>query len=87
MERKLLNAKFWGDATERMIGAAGTAALGVIGTGAVGILDIAWPTVGSIAGGAALVSLIMSVVAGTTTDPATAGFVTHADRGMPRIVR
>jgi hypothetical protein len=76
-QRKLLNGQFWGDAAERMLRAAGSAALGVIGTGAVGVVDIAWPTVGSIAAGAAAVSLIMSIVAGAGGDPSTAGFATH----------
>ncbi|WP_442942168.1 holin [Nonomuraea sp. NBC_00507] len=40
------------------------------------MLDIAWPAVGSIAAGAAVVSLLMSIVACTSGDPATAGFTT-----------
>ncbi|WP_223166701.1 holin [Nonomuraea sp. SYSU D8015] len=37
---------------------------------------MAWPAVGSIAAGAAVVSLLMSIVAGTSGDPVTAGFTT-----------
>ncbi|WP_143591551.1 holin [Thermoactinospora rubra] len=76
--RRLLTGHFWGDALERMIRAAASSALATIGTGAVGILDVAWPAVGSIAAGAAAASLLASIVAGTTTDPETAGFTTHA---------
>lgn len=77
MTRRLLTSMFWGDAIERSIRAAGAAALGAIGTDQViGIVDIAWPAVGSIAAGGAVVSLILSIVAGATSDPGTAGFTT-----------
>ncbi|MFI9558888.1 holin [Nonomuraea endophytica] len=75
-QRKLLNGTYWADTAERMIRAGTSAALGAIGTGAIGIVDIAWPTVGSIAAGAALVSLLMSIAAGAGGDPQTAGFTT-----------
>ncbi|MGW6502983.1 holin [Nonomuraea angiospora] len=78
MTRRLLTGQFWGDAIERMVRASASSALATIGTGTIGILDIAWPAVGSIAAGAAAVSLLMSIVAGTTGDPATAGFTTAA---------
>jgi hypothetical protein len=74
MKRRLLTTEFWGDAIERMVRAGASSALATIGTGTIGILDIAWPAVGSIAAGAAVVSLLMSIVAGSTGDPATAGF-------------
>lgn len=82
-QRKLLNGQYWGDAAERMIRAGTAAALGVVGTGAVGIVDIAWPTVGSIAAGAAFVSLLMSIVAGAGGDPGTAGFTTKTTTPRP----
>ncbi|MFI6819286.1 holin [Nonomuraea sp. NPDC050328] len=77
--RRLLTGQFWGDAAERMVRAGASAAVATVGTGAVGIADIAWPTVGSVAAGAAVVSLLLSLIAGTTTsDPTTAGFTTHS---------
>lgn len=59
-----------------MVGVAASSALATIGTGAVGLFDVAWPTIGSMAGMAAVVSLLVSIVAGTTGDPTTAGFTT-----------
>ncbi|MEV4059742.1 holin [Nonomuraea dietziae] len=76
MQRRLLTGAFWADSAERMIRAGASAALATIGTGTIGIVDIAWPAVGSISAGAAAVSLLLSIVAGTTGDPATAGFTT-----------
>lgn len=76
MARRIWTGLFWVDATERAIGTAASGALATIGTGAIGILDVAWPTVGSVAGLAAVVSLLVSLVAGTTGDSTTAGFTT-----------
>lgn len=72
--RRLLTGLFWLDAVERMIRAAASSALATIGTGAIGIFDVAWSGVASIAGLAAAVSLLTSIVAGTTGDPTTAAF-------------
>lgn len=76
MTRRLFTGLFWLDAAERMIGAGASSSLAAIGTGAIGILDVAWGGVASIAGLAAVVSLLVSIVAGATGDPATAGFTT-----------
>ncbi|WP_157251139.1 holin [Nonomuraea typhae] len=81
-QRRLLTGTYWLDTGERMLRAATAAALGLIGTGTVGIVDIAWPAVGSIAAGAAVVSLLMSIVAGAGGDPATAGFTTRTGPRM-----
>ncbi|WP_431902399.1 holin [Nonomuraea sp. bgisy101] len=64
------------DAAERGVRAAAIAALGIIGGEGVGLFDVAWATVGSVAAGAAVVSLLMSTVAGSGGDPTTAGFTT-----------
>ncbi|MFE3455739.1 holin [Nonomuraea sp. NPDC059194] len=69
---------FWMDAAERAVGNAASAALATIGTGAIGLFDVAWPTIGSMAGMAAVAALLVSVVAGTTGDPTTAGFATDS---------
>ncbi|MEV0382898.1 holin [Nonomuraea sp. NPDC050643] len=74
--RRLLTGAFWGDAAERMIRAAAASALGMLGADQVGILDVAWSGIGSVAAMAAVASLLASIVAGTTTDPETAGFST-----------
>lgn len=66
---------FWSDTIERAVRTAAQAALGVIGAGAVGLLDVEWGTTASVAGLAAVVSLLTSFVAGGTGDPASAGFV------------
>ncbi|UBU11590.1 holin [Nonomuraea gerenzanensis] len=76
MARRMLTGLFWLDAVERMVRAAASSALATIGTGALGIFDVAWSGVASIAGLAAVVSLLTSIVAGTGGDPATAGFTT-----------
>jgi Putative lactococcus lactis phage r1t holin len=75
--RRLLSGEFWLDAGERVIGSAASAALAAIGVDAMGVLDVAWGTVGALAATAAVVSLLKSVVAGSTGDPTTAGFLTH----------
>ncbi|MEU4550383.1 holin [Nonomuraea dietziae] len=76
MQRRLLTGLFWMDAGERMVRASASSALATIGADQIGILDVAWSGVASLAGLAAVVSLLTSVVAGTTGDPTTAGFTT-----------
>ncbi|MEV1199473.1 holin [Microbispora rosea] len=68
--------KWLSDAVERAVRTAAQAALGIVGAGTMGLLDVSWPTVGSVAGLAAVVSLLTSVAAGRAGDPSTAGFVT-----------
>ncbi|WP_157251024.1 holin [Nonomuraea typhae] len=75
-QRRLLTGLFWMDAAERMIRAAASSALATIGADMVGILAVPWSAVASVAGLAAVVSLLTSIVAGTGGDPATAGFTT-----------
>lgn len=65
------------DAVERAVRTAAQAALGVVGAGTMGLLDVDWATVGSVAGLAAVVSVLTSVAAGFRGDPETAGFVTR----------
>ncbi|MEV7006858.1 holin [Streptosporangium sp. NPDC051022] len=76
MTRRLLTGLFWMDTGERMIRAAAASALGTLGADQLGLLDVTWGPVASVAGMAAVVSLLASVVAGTTGDPTTAGFST-----------
>lgn len=74
--RKLFTGTFWLDASERIAGSAATAALGLLSVDGLGLLDVSWSAVGSIAGLAAVISLLKSVVAGSVGDPDTAGFTT-----------
>lgn len=74
--RRLLSGLFWLDAGERMVRAGASSALATIGTAQLGLLDVPWSGVASIAGLAAIVSLLTSIVAGAGGDPQTAGFTT-----------
>nr|PZN17750.1 MAG: Holin [Chloroflexota bacterium] len=65
---------------EGAVRTASQGALGVIGADTLGILDVDWGATCSVAGLAAVVSLLMSVAAGGTGDPSTAGFATRSDR-------
>ncbi|MEU8279797.1 holin [Microbispora bryophytorum] len=64
------------DTGERAVRTAAQAALGVVGAGTMGVLDVDWPIVGSVAGLAAVVSVLTSIAAGRAGDPTTAGFTT-----------
>lgn len=74
--KKWMTGAFWSDTVERAIRTAAQAALGVVGAGTIGLVDVAWPLVGSVAGLAAVVSLLTSLAGGAVGDPATAGFTT-----------
>lgn len=78
--RPLLTGRFWGDALERAISAGAASLLAAVGAGGLGLLDADWGLAGSLAGMAAVVSILKSVVASVTTDPETAGFTTTARR-------
>lgn len=75
--RPMLTGTWWADSAERSIRAAASAALGTFGAGQLGLLDVDWGLAGSIAGMAAVVSWLTSVVAGGTGDRETAGFSTR----------
>jgi hypothetical protein len=55
---------FWKDAAERAVSTAAQAAIGVLTAGSIGLVDVDWSATGSIAGLAAVVSLLKSLVAG-----------------------
>jgi hypothetical protein len=78
--RRLLTGAFWADAAERGIRTAAEVALATLGANQIGILDADWGTAGSLAGMAAVLSLLASVVAGSGGDPSTAGFTTTTAR-------
>lgn len=66
--------QFWLDATERAVRTAAQAALGVLGGGSVGLLTTDWVGVVSVAGGAAVFSLLMSIGAEKRGNPGNASF-------------
>ncbi|EOM77894.1 Holin [Rhodococcus rhodnii] len=67
-------SNYFFDLSERAVKTAAQAAIGVLGAGAVGVLDVDWANVGSVAGLAAVVSILTSV--------ASSGF----GRGTPSLV-
>ncbi|MGW3346808.1 holin [Nonomuraea rubra] len=74
MRGRIWTGTFWKDTSERVIGAASVSALSLLSADGLGLLAVDWPAVGGVAGLAALVSLLKSIVAGTIGDPATGGF-------------
>lgn len=74
MQKKIWSGGFWLDAVERAVGAAAGSALAVLGADGLGVLTADWQAAASVAGLAAVVSVLKSLVAGTTGDPSTAGF-------------
>jgi len=59
---------FWKDVAERAASTAAQAAIGVLTAGAAGLVDVDWAATGSIVGLAAVVSVLKSLVAGTSGD-------------------
>jgi hypothetical protein len=59
---KLFSWEFWHYAGERAVKTLAQAALAYLGTGTVGLLSIDFLTLLSVAGGAALLSVLTSVV-------------------------
>ena len=65
--------KFWKATTERAIATAAQGALATLGTDLFGILDVDAVAVLSVAGGAALVSVLKSVAVTAATGSPSAG--------------
>lgn len=73
--RWLLSGDWWLDALERAARAAAGGALGVLSADQLAVIPGAdWRLALVAAGGAAVVSLLVSVVAGRVGDPGTASF-------------
>ncbi|GAB2519360.1 holin [Paramicrobacterium agarici] len=64
---KFITKKFWKATSERVISSIAGGALAVIGAGQFGVLDADWQTIGSIALGAGVVSLLKAFAAQSTT--------------------
>lgn len=59
---KIFSLEFWSYAGERAVKTLAQAALAYLGTGTVGLLSIDFVTLLSVAGGAALLSVLTSIV-------------------------
>lgn len=70
---------FWKDAVERAVRAAAAAVLSLLGTSATGLLDVDPKAAASVAGLAAVVSLLTSVVASGVGTKGTAALVRSKD--------
>jgi r1t holin len=66
---------FWRDALERALRTAAQTLIGVFGADATGVLNVDWKAAASVVGGAALVSLLTSVVASSVGAKGTAGLL------------
>lgn len=60
---------FWTDLAERVVSTAAQAAIGVLTAGAVGLIGVDWQNVASIAGLAALLSVLKAFAKGKSTEP------------------
>ena len=70
----LTSAQFWRDAIERAVRTFAQSALAVLGVGAVDIMSTNWLGALSVGGGAAIVSVLMSLASeprGGTLSPAS----------------
>jgi len=72
----IFTVKFWKDAAERAVATAAQAALGLVGADGVFNLHIGWLAAGMAVGGAALLSVLKSIVASRFGgDPESASLV------------
>jgi len=60
---KILTVEFWSYAGERSIKTFAQTAIASLGAGSVGLLSLDYATLFSVAGGAALLSILTSIVA------------------------
>lgn len=70
----MFTIKFWKDAAERAIRTAAQALLALWATDVTGVLAVDWVQAGSVAGLAALTSILMSIIATGVGDRETATF-------------
>ncbi|AGT12235.1 holin [Mycobacterium phage Velveteen] len=68
----MLTRSFWIDAAERAIRTFAQTAIATLGAGAVDLMTTDWMSVLSVSGGAAVVSLLMSIGAERRGNPGTA---------------
>lgn len=70
----MFNVKFWKDAGERAIRTAAQALLALWATDVSGVLAVDWVQAFSVAGLAAITSVLMSIVATNVGDKSTTNF-------------
>ena len=58
----ILSREFWSYAGERAIKTFAQTAIATLGGGSIGVLDIDWVGVGSVSAGAAVLSILTSIV-------------------------
>lgn len=76
----MLSKQFWFDVGERAVKTAAQTAVALIGTGVVGFIEVDWMQVASVAGVAAVVSVLTSLASDRVGDPGTASLVgRHAE--------
>lgn len=73
-----MSKRFWRDAAERAVRTFAQSTLATLGVGAVDILNTNWVGALSVGGGAAIVSLLMSLASERIGDPDTASAL-HLD--------
>ena len=73
------NRKFWKTAAERALRTLAQVLLSLIVVGETGFMDVDWIQALSVAGLAALASILMSIVATGIGDKDTASFVRESD--------
>lgn len=71
----LTSKVFWVDVVERAVKTFAQAAVAVLTSGVFGLLDVDWLTLVSVAGLAALVSVLTSVASGSVTKGESASLV------------
>lgn len=64
---------FWLAALERAIKTAAQSAILALGAGAVDVLSVPWQSVGALAAGGAVLSLLTTLATGAVTGQASAG--------------
>lgn len=69
MERDMFTRKFWKQAAERAVKTFAQGLLAVLAAGATGIMDTDWGNTLSVAGLAAVLSLLTSVVTSAVGEP------------------
>jgi hypothetical protein len=69
------------DTAERVVSTAAQAAIAVIGAGELGLFEVNWENVGSVAGLAAVLTVLKALAAGWTVPNGTASFVPEVVAG------
>lgn len=71
----MYRGSFWKDAAERAVKTAAQVLVTFLGADLVDVLTVDWKQAGSVAAGAAVVSLLTSVASSQVAEPGTASLV------------